>query len=318
MPELPEVETVRAHLEAVIVGRTIRSVRFSGLPLRAPIEPGTARRLAGRRFLAARRHGKYLLLDLDRGLTLVSHLGMSGRWLFHARPPRARPPHVHARVRFGDGGELWFEDPRRFGLLLLAASGRLGEVGGLAILGPDPIAEPPSGETLERIGRGSRVSAKQFLMDQRRVAGIGNIYASEILHRAGLDPRTPALAIARPGWDAIARETVAVLGEAIARSGTTFSMYRTLWNEPGAYGDQLRVYDRSGAPCRTCGTPIRRIVQGARSTFFCPRCQPPARVRRARAGRPSATGRRSGALPRPLRGLRGGRSGRASRGRGSV
>lgn len=318
MPELPEVETVRGHLEACILGRTIRSVRLSGLALRAPIERGTARRLAGRRFLAARRHGKYLLLDLDRGLTLVSHLGMSGRWLFHARPPRDRPPHVHVRMRFQDGGELWFQDPRRFGLLRLAASARLGEIESLALLGPDPIADPPTGERLHGIARGGRVSAKQFLMDQRRVAGIGNIYASEILHRAGVDPRTPAGAVPPERWNAIARAIAAVLGEAITRFGTTFSMYRTLWNEPGTYGDQLRVYDRSGGPCRTCGTPIRRIVQGARSTFFCPGCQPPLRGRRRPRQRRDDAGRPSGPPPGRVRAGPGRGSGRARRGRGST
>jgi formamidopyrimidine-DNA glycosylase len=114
-------------------------------------------------------------------------------------------------------------------------------------------------------------------MDQRRIAGIGNIYASEILHRARVDPRWPASRL-RPGdWQAIAEQTVQVLGEAIERFGTTFSTYRTLWNEPGAYGDQLLVYDRARQPCRRCGAPIRRIVQGQRSTFFCPRCQGKAR-----------------------------------------
>src|SRR5262245_9384603 len=130
-------------------------------------------------------------------------------------------------------------------------------------------------------------------MDQRRVAGIGNIYASEILHRAAVDPRTPAGRVAADRWDAIARETAAVLGEAIERSGTTFSMYRTLWNEPGGYGGPLPGYDRPGEPCRVCGTAIRRIVQGARSTFYCPVCQPPASRTRRRAPVPRASLARS-------------------------
>src|SRR5262249_48796428 len=144
----------------------------------------------------------------------------------------------------------------------------------LAVLGPDPVSNPLAGSELHALAEGTKVSIKAFLLDQSRVAGIGNIYASEILHRAGVDPRARAGRLDAGRWDAIAHEIRAVLGEAIDRSGTTFSMYRTLWNEPGQYGDQLRVYDRSGEPCRACGTAIRRIVQGARSTYFCPRCQP--------------------------------------------
>lgn len=288
MPELPEVETVRRMLEATVIGRTIRSVRLSGLRLREPIPRDLPRRLAGLRFVDARRHGKYLLLDLDRGLTLLSHLGMSGRWLFHPKGPGDDVAHVHVRIRFVDGSELWFADPRRFGLFRLVASAKLDRDRRLADLGPDPVAEPPTGTSLRAMAQGSRVSIKAFLLDQRRLAGIGNIYASEILHRAAVDPRVHAGRVPADRWEAIASETQAVLIEAIERSGTTFSMYRTIWNEPGRYGEQLRVYDRAGEPCFACDTEIRRIVQGARSTFFCPSCQPK---------RPRPAG--SGAAPRP-------------------
>jgi formamidopyrimidine-DNA glycosylase len=315
MPELPEVETVRRLLEGAIVGRTIERVRLSGLALREPMRRDLPRRVAGRTFTAARRHGKYLLLDLDAGLTLLSHLGMSGRWLYYPAPPRQRMNHVHVRVRFRDGSELWFQDPRRFGLLRLVPADRLAEDPSLAPLGPDPVADPPSGAALHAAAAGARIAVKPFLMDQRRVAGIGNIYASEILHRAGVDPRTPAGAVPAARWEAIAAETRAVLGEAIERFGTTFSMYRTLWNEPGTYGERLLVYDRSSEPCRRCGTPIRRIVQGARSTYFCPRCQPPVRVRRpgaSRGGRTSPAARRpapAGRRPARRGGVRNARSG---------
>src|SRR5437667_194304 len=126
--------------------------------------------------------------------------------------------------------------------------------------------------------RGLRIGAVRrlgkYLLDQRRLAGIGNIYASEILHRAGVEPRRRAGALSREEWEAVAAGTTRVLREAIGRMGTTFSTYRTLWNEPGGYGERLRVYDRAGEPCRRCRTPIRRIVQGQRSTFYCPACQP--------------------------------------------
>lgn len=309
MPELPEVETVRRSLEATVTGRVIRTARLSGLGLREPIARDLPRRLAGRRLTRARRHGKYLLLELDGGLTLLSHLGMSGRWLFFAEAPARRMPHVHARFIFEDDSQLWYQDPRRFGLLRLVPTSELASDPSLALLGPDPVESPPTGPWLHERAKGARIAVKDFLMDQRRVAGIGNIYASEILHRAGVHPRMRAGRVRAEGWQAIARETKAVLGEAIERFGTTFSMYRTLWNEPGSYGDRLRVYDRAGKPCRACGTPIRRIVQGARSTFFCPRCQA-ATARAARGSRvPSARGGRPRTRPvRPRQTRRAGAS----------
>jgi formamidopyrimidine-DNA glycosylase len=285
MPELPEVETVRRMLEAIVAGRMIRTVRLSGLALREPVSRTLPARLAGRRIDSVRRRGKFLLIDLDRGLTLISHLGMSGRWLFFAKDVAGEPGrHVHARLQLSAGAQLWFEDPRRFGLLRLARTDRLSRERSLADLGPDPLNDLPTPERLREVAKGVRSNIKSFLLDQRRLAGIGNIYASEILHRASVDPRLAAGRLTLPEWSAVARETPLVLGESIARMGTTFSMYRTLSGEPGDFAEQLRVYDREGEPCRVCATPVRRIVQAQRSTYFCPRCQSraaraPARIR---------------------------------------
>ena len=290
MPELPEVETVRRMLEAHVLGRTVRSIRLSGARLREAIPRALPGRLRGRTLTAARRHGKVLLMDLSGDLTLISHLGMSGRWLFYPGPPPAMLPHVHARIAFEDGSWLWFQDPRRFGMLRVVPTGRLKADRSLARLGPDPLASPPSGGSLAELARGARTSAKSFLLDQRRIAGVGNIYASEILHRAGVDPRRAAGRLAAAEWSAVAVEMTKVLNDAIEHMGTTFSMYRTLWNEPGTYGEKLLVYDRAAEPCRACTTPIRRIVQGQRSTYFCPSCQPP-RPSRPAAGRELARSR---------------------------
>lgn len=290
MPELPEVETLRRMLEAHILGRTVDCVRRSGAKLRSPVSRTLNERVKGRKVSVIRRHGKYLLIDLDPGLTLISHLGMSGRWLFYREEPEESLPHVHVRIGFTDGCWLWFQDPRRFGLLRAVPTAQAFQDPALALLGPDPLNSLPSADWLQELARGTRVSIKNFLLDQRRLAGIGNIYASEILHRARVDPRRHAGVLDLGDWRAIAAEIPLVLGEAIARMGTTFSSYRTLWNEPGTYGDQLLVYDRADEPCRRCGGKIRRILQGQRSTFFCPRCQ--GRARRPPTKRRSSNPRR--------------------------
>jgi len=275
MPELPEVETVRRMLESAVPGRRIAHVSVSWKRLRTSSLAALPAQLARRTFATPRRTGKFLLLDLDGGFTLLSHLGMSGRWLFwpEARVPDAGLEHVHLKLRFADGATLWYQDTRRFGMLRVVRTDRLAHDASLRLLGPDPLAVPRDGETLRAAARGARTSIKVWLLDQRRIAGLGNIYVSEVLFRARVDPRRRAGALDGSEWARVAVEIPAVLEESIARMGTTFSTYRTLWNEPGQYGEALLVYDRESEPCLTCGAPIRRIVQGGRSTFFCGECQ---------------------------------------------
>jgi formamidopyrimidine-DNA glycosylase len=278
MPELPEVETVRRMLESSVRGRVIGSARISGLALRTRVPTGLPRALRGRTIESLGRHGKFLLIGLDGGKTLVSHLGMSGRWLFYPVAPDLALDHVHLKLAFEDGTHLWFQDARRFGMARVVATRQLGRDPSLSLLGPDPVAQPPTGPALHVLAAGARTAIKLFLLDQRRIAGLGNIYVSEILHRAAVDPRRKAGALRADEWAAIAREISAVLESAIERSGTTFSMYRTVWGEPGGFGDLLRVYGRAGERCSRCGGTIRRIVQGGRSTFYCPGCQPGRRA----------------------------------------
>jgi formamidopyrimidine-DNA glycosylase len=303
MPELPEVETVRRALAGHVVGRSVRRVRVSRLRLRGTSLATLPRKLEGRTIRGLDRIGKYLLFDLDQDLTLISHLGMSGRWLFHDGGVVEPLPHEHIRITFEDGTILRYDDPRRFGLARVVPTTRLSRDPALAVLGPDPVTHPPTAEWLRERARGAKISVKEFLLDQKRMAGIGNIYASEILHRAGVHPRRKAGTLQLDEWDAVGRETGAVLGEAIDRMGTTFRLYRNLWNEPGAYGERLLVYDRAGEPCRKCGKLVARVVQGARSTFFCPNCQP---ARPARGPRPT------GSAPDPTSSA-GPRAGRKSR-----
>lgn len=275
MPELPEVETVRRMLEGAIPGRRIARASVSRKRLRTTSLASLPDKLTGRTFATPRRTGKFLMLDMDGGVTLLSHLGMSGRWLYwHALgAPDDALEHVHLKLRFDDGATLWFQDVRRFGMLRVVPTDRLAHDPSLRLLGPDPLATPRDGEALRDAARGARTSIKTWLLDQRRIAGLGNIYASEVLFRARIDPRWRAGALEPAEWSRVAAEIPAVLEESIARMGTTFSSYRTIWNEPGQYGEELLVYDRAGEPCRNCGTPLRRIVQNGRSTFFCPSCQ---------------------------------------------
>ena len=275
MPELPEVETVRRHLERHVVGRTIASVATSGKALRRPVPAAVRTRTRGRTITAVRRHGKFLLVDLDDGTHLVAHLGMTGAFLFRpAGGDATKPgPHVHVRIAFADGSALWYEDARRFGLVDWAPAGhsreRLGPGGG----GVDPMVERLDGAALRRLFARCRGPIKPLLLDQKRIAGIGNIYACEALHRAAIGPRRAAHTLSAAERERLAHEIHAVLDRAVEHRGTTFSDFRDLDERPGAYGSELLVYDREGEPCLRCGRAIRRIVQGGRSTFYCGKCQ---------------------------------------------
>ncbi|MBI5170198.1 MAG: bifunctional DNA-formamidopyrimidine glycosylase/DNA-(apurinic or apyrimidinic site) lyase [Candidatus Eisenbacteria bacterium] len=276
MPELPEVETVRRMLAAHVPGKRVATAAVSRHRLRTQSLAALPKQLEGRAFAEPRRTGKFLFLDLDGGMTLLSHLGMSGRWLFSPAGVDALDeamPHVHLRLTFEDRSRLWYQDIRRFGMLRVVPLDRLAKDPSVKLLGPDPLEQPPTAESLRACAKGSRVAVKTFLLDQRKLAGIGNIYASEILFRAAIDPRRAAGALSLAEWARVAPEIGAVLGDAVARMGTTFSTYRTIWNEPGQYGEQLLVYDRPGQPCRRCGGEVKRFVQGGRATFWCPACQ---------------------------------------------
>ena len=275
MPELPEVETVRRMLAGAIPERRIARATVSGKKLRTSSLSALPAKLQGRAFATPRRTGKFLLLDLDGGVTLLSHLGMSGRWLFWpaGKLADAAMPHVHLKLVFGDGATLWYQDIRRFGMLRVVATDELHKDASLKLLGPDPLAERRDGGALCAAAKGARTRIKTWLLDQRKIAGVGNIYASEVLFRTRIDPRRRAGGLSADEWARLAIEIPLVLEESIARMGTTFSTYRTIWNEPGQYGEQLLVYDRLDEPCRACDTPIRRIVQSGRSTFYCAHCQ---------------------------------------------
>jgi len=281
MPELPEVETVRRHLARRVPGRVVSSVWTSGLALRKALPRGFRGSFAGGRFTAVRRIGKFLYLDWEAAnggaeRSLLAHLGMTGRFLHAGAPPETRPPHTHVEWRFEDGSALLFCDARRFGLLeWVARDTRPPNVGA------DPTEGTITGEWLAAALARSRAPIKAFLMDQRRIAGLGNIYASEALFRAGISPRRRSRSLSREEAGRLAAAIHDTLGGAVRSRGTTFSDFRDLDDRPGEYGTSLLVYGREGEPCKRCGGRIRRIVQSGRSTFYCVTCQ------RKPAGRPS-------------------------------
>ncbi|HEX6747074.1 MAG TPA: bifunctional DNA-formamidopyrimidine glycosylase/DNA-(apurinic or apyrimidinic site) lyase [Longimicrobium sp.] len=270
MPELPEVETIVRGLADALPGATIRSVEVLKPDLiEGESAASFADALAGRRIESITRRAKNIVMD-TAGEYLLVNLGMTGR-LFLARP--GDPPSTHPGVRFRlkDGRELTYHDVRRFGRLWRMQPDEWREWE--ATLGIEPLSDAFTAKWLFDATRKSRVAIKVWLMDQKRVVGVGNIYASEALFRAKVDPRTPADELTKAQAKKIRDGVRDVLTESIEFRGTTLLDYRDAEGEPGEFVRRLRVYDREGEPCVVCGRPIQRIVQGGRSTFFCARCQ---------------------------------------------
>lgn len=270
MPELPEVETTRRGLEPWLVGRKVRRVEVRESRLRWPVDPELASKLRRRELLAIERRAKYLLFRFRNG-TLIGHLGMSGSMRI-APPTEALRKHDHLSIDFGEEFELRYHDPRRFGFLLWTEDDPA-QHPRLRDLGPEPLGEEFDGAYLAGKARGRKLSTKAFLMDSKVVVGVGNIYANEALHRAGIRPSRAAGRVAAARWDCLATEVRAVLREAIEDGGTTLRDFLGSDGEPGYFVQNLRVYDRAGEACPACGAPIRRSVIGQRATYFCASCQ---------------------------------------------
>lgn len=270
MPELPEVETTRRSFAERIEGATVRQVRL-GKPLRWPLGCA-ADSLVAQTVGSAVRRGKYLWLPLERG-GLLMHLGMSGSLAFSEAS--VSPPGVHDHFDLVTSrGTLRLTDPRRFGAVVWSPALDDGPAAKLlATLGLEPFDPAFDGEHLHRALRGRRVSIKQALLAGDIVVGAGNIYACEALFRSGIDPRTPAGRVSRVRCDALAAALRLILAQALDLGGSTLRDFRDAHGMAGSFQQHAAVYGRAGEPCRACGTPVRRIVQGQRSTFFCPHCQ---------------------------------------------
>lgn len=272
MPELPEVEVVRRGLHLTVAGRTLRAMRVRERRLRWPIPAGVEDWVAGRRLAGIERRGKYLVLDFGAG-ALIVHLGMSGtlRFLAQPEPPRA---HDHVDLEF-EHGLLRYHDPRRFGAMLWHPHAD-GDASGhplLAGLGIEPFDPRFDGAWLHRGFAGTRVAIKQVLLAGHVVVGVGNIYASEALFRAGIRPQTAARRISPARCDRLAQAIRETLAQAIERGGSSLRDFVSSQGEQGYFQLEALVYGRDGQPCRRCGEPVRLLRQQQRATYWCARCQ---------------------------------------------
>jgi formamidopyrimidine-DNA glycosylase len=276
MPELPEVESLRRLLAQSVLGRTIVSARITQPRLRRVVAGDFSRMIAGRRIEQVRRRAKYLLVELSGGMTLLVHLGMSGSLTHRGQDfcdDEFDPAHDHLRFELDDGTALVYNDPRRFGLLKLVSSEQVGAAEELSGLGPEPLDRGFNADYLFKSTRGRKAAIKNLLMDQRIVAGVGNIYASEILFSAKVRPGRAAGRITRVEAERIAEFTKAILARAIGDGGTTFRSYRDSRGLPGRFAISLQVYGREGERCLVCRSEIKSRVLGQRSSFYCPACQ---------------------------------------------
>ncbi|TKC89609.1 bifunctional DNA-formamidopyrimidine glycosylase/DNA-(apurinic or apyrimidinic site) lyase [Trinickia terrae] len=275
MPELPEVEVTRRGIEPYVAGRRVERVDVRTRALRWPVPADFASTLGKKRVRKVERRGKYLLFEIEDGWFIV-HLGMTGtlRVLPHTAEPPAPAKHDHIDWIF-DEFILRFRDPRRFGAVLWHPrdAGDVLDHPLLATLGVEPFAPEFTGALMHRRTRGRKVSVKQALLAGDIVVGVGNIYASESLFRAGIRPTTPAGRVSLARYDLLATAVRATLAAAIDKGGSTLRDFVGSNGESGYFQLDYFVYDRAGLPCRVCGTPIKQIVQGQRSTYFCPHCQ---------------------------------------------
>ena len=271
MPELPEVEVIRRGLARKLVGQTIAGVHRSDKRLRRQTEARDLESLAGHTVTGLSRRGKYLLVHLDRGLNLLVHLGMTGH-LFFQTDSCPILPHVHLVLQLASGYKLVYQDVRRFGQIVLYRSGETPAA--VAQVGLEPWSRRLTPAWLHQKTKGLKRPIKNFLLDGRIIAGIGNIYASEALFETGLHPQTPVGEIDLERWTVLLKAIRRILGRAIRAGGTTIANFADCEGKSGLFAVQLKVYGRAGEPCPVCQTPIERLVMAGRSTFFCPKCQP--------------------------------------------
>ncbi|HET9094443.1 MAG TPA: bifunctional DNA-formamidopyrimidine glycosylase/DNA-(apurinic or apyrimidinic site) lyase [Solirubrobacteraceae bacterium] len=277
MPELPEVETIRRQLAPHLEGRVLAQVDILDHRWTLPAPPElVAAELTGARVQRLARRGKYLIWEFDDGRSLLVHLRMTGSLLLNAEPP---PPYVRARLELDDGAVVSYVDPRRFGTAHLMRSPSARDAYLAARLGAEPFTPAFTADYLQAQARGRTAPVKAFLLDQRRMAGVGNIYADEALYRARVHPLRPAGSLTASQWRDLKGAIEDALAAGIDAKGASIDDFRHVDGARGSFQDRFLVHLRAGAPCAACGTAIRKIVVGGRGTYVCERCQPRPRIR---------------------------------------
>ena len=288
MPELPEVETVKRGLEPVLKGRRITRVETRRSGLRFPFPKGFNERLSGAKVLTLSRRAKYILADLDNGFSLIVHLGMTGR--FTVLSPKgisnlggfyfeagagesANGPHDHVVIHLEEGVRLVYSDPRRFGMMDVVETNAIGQHRLLKDIGVEPLGNELSAAYLVQKFKGKAAPMKAALLDQRIIAGLGNIYVCEALHRARVSPKRKAGSVKPEKLEELVLHIRDILNEAILAGGSTLQDFQSTNGEQGSYQQRFSVYDRESEACPHCGKPIKRLVQSGRSSFYCSSCQ---------------------------------------------
>lgn len=275
MPELPEVETIRRQLAPHLEGRALESVEIRDFRWTQPAPPELiAAELTGATVQRLGRLGKYMLWELDGDRHLIVHLRMTGSLLLDAEP---ESPHTRVRIELDDGHVLTYVDPRRFGTAHLMLSTAARDQYLQARLGAEPFSADFTAEYLRAQARGRTAPVKSFILDQRRIAGVGNIYADEALHRAGVHPLRPAGSLTLAQWRKLKDAIEASLAAGIDAKGASIDDFRHVDGARGSFQDRFLVHTRAGEPCPTCGRPIRKLTVGGRGTYVCEHCQPKPR-----------------------------------------
>jgi len=273
MPELPEVEVIRRGLQHHLAGRKVIKISTGNKKLRLPMpRKDLAKHIAGTRIKSVDRRAKFLIIEMDNGAQLVIHLGMTGRLgIFPHDIPKAK--HDHCRIQLDNGKQLIFNDIRRFGSIQVMPPGSGFGNSMLINLGPEPLGREFTPQYLQKMALGKNRPLKNFLMDNRIVVGIGNIYACEILFQAGLKPERKICRLTKKQWAEVVKSCRYVLEKAIKSGGTTISDFVNESGKSGYFQLELQAYGKQGKPCSCCATPIKKITMAGRSTFFCPKCQ---------------------------------------------